>query len=190
MIRRGLRDLFAEQHDVLVIGEAATADAAMAGARALRPDVAIVPIRLGGRPAGIELCRSLAQVSAARTILYTAFTGPADVQAAIVAGVDGLVSKLADGAELVRCVRAVVAGQRTWILDGAVPAGDAEAWPAARHLTAREGEILDLILRRYPNRRIAAALRIEVSTVKTHVRNVLRKLGVPSRQALFDARSG
>ncbi|MDF8265608.1 response regulator [Luteipulveratus flavus] len=186
MISFGLARLLDDEPDLEVVGEARTPDAARRQVRATEPDLIVLPVRLGDRVAGIELCRHLRSTTAARTLVYTAFTDPEDVQAVVLAGADGMVGKSASPADVLAAMRTILRGGRVW-QPGPAPARRAteRALLAHEQLTGREREVLRLMLDHRTNQQIADALTIEVTTVKTHVRGLLRKLGMGSRRDLF-----
>ncbi|MFZ1286758.1 MAG: response regulator transcription factor [Candidatus Phosphoribacter sp.] len=181
----GLQSLVLHQPDIRIIGEAYTTTDAMVAATTLQPDIIMLPLRLGGVYNGIELCRALTSVSKAQLLLYTAFAADTDQEEALLAGAAALVPKTATAQDLVQTIRAVAGGQ-------AGPAARAPelrlqtlARESTESLTAREQEILQLVLQRRTNPEIARELVVEVSTVKSHMRSLLRKLGIQSRRDLF-----
>ena len=186
VVLRGLRTLTAEHADLEVVGEATSAAQALDAARRLQPDVVVLPVRLGGAHSGIQLCRSLKTVCAARVVVFTSFTRAIDVQLAKLAGADALVSKTASSEDVIAALRQASVGRGGLVL-GPSPAPRAEAgrFASAKSLTEREDEILHLMIEGLTNPDVAARLTIEVSTVKTHVRSILRKLGVDNRRDLF-----
>lgn len=187
MTRYGLTRLVEDTPDLDVVGQAERADRARRIVAECRPDLVILPMRLQGRRvAGVELCRRLREDHHLRILVYTAFTEAADLEAAILAGADGLVGKWAPPEHLVRAIRAVMRGDRVW-LPTRWSAGGSEPPPTIDEsvLTGREREVLALMLARRTNRQIAESLVVEITTVKTHVRAILRKLGLASRRDLF-----
>lgn len=183
----GLSALLAGEPDLAVVGTAERADRARSVARRQHPDLVVLPMRLqGDRAAGVELCRHLRDRSRASTLIYTAFTEPEDLAAAMIAGADGLVGKWARPPDLLAAIREVLAGHHVWL--PVRRPGREEVDRSAiddSGLTGREREILRLLLAGNTNRQIARALTIEITTVKTHVRAILRKLGIASRRELF-----
>ncbi len=188
VVLRGLRTLTAEHADLEVVGEATSAAQALDAARRLQPDVVVLPVRLGGAHSGIQLCRSLKTVCAARVVVFTSFTRAIDVQIAKLAGADALVSKTAPNEDFLAVLRQASVGRGGLALGpGLTDSARAEAgrFAPVEPLTQREGEILQLMIEGLSNPDMAARLTIEVSTVKTHVRSILRKLGVDTRKDLF-----
>jgi len=188
VVLRGLRALVTENDGFTVVGEATGAEEAVELAGTTQPDVVVLPVRLGGTHSGIELCRTIKSVSQARVIIFTSFTRPADVQIAVLAGADALVSKTAAAEAFVATLRQVtVGGQAVVFGPGLESASNVRRFAETEKLTEREDEVLQLITEGLTNPAIARRLSVEVSTVKTHVRGVLRKLGVESRKDLLRA---
>jgi DNA-binding NarL/FixJ family response regulator len=186
VVLRGLRALTVDQDDLEVVGEAAAAAEAVEMARLLQPHVVVLPLRLGGTHSGVELCRSIKTVCAARVVVFTSFTRTVDIQVALLAGADALVSKTASEEAVVAALRqASVGGQAIVLGRGVSPSVKTEQFPGSENLTDREHEILQLIIEGLTNPAIANRLTIEVTTVKSHVRSILRKLGVGNRRDLF-----
>ncbi|MDR2999054.1 MAG: response regulator transcription factor [Microbacterium sp.] len=187
-IRAGLR-IMLESHGVRVVGEAGDGEVAVRNARALRPDVVLMDLRMPGRD-GVSATRQIVDESLADVLVLTSFDEDDLVRDAIGAGAVGFLLKTVDAATLVDAVQAVAAGDG--VLDPRVTrralvaarAGaavqDAED-PPASGLTVREQEVLDGILNGWSNAQLAERLGISVPTVKTHVSNVLAKLGARSR---------
>lgn len=186
-IRAGLR-IMLEAHDIAVVGEAGDGDVAVRNAAALRPDVVLMDLRMPGRD-GVSATREIVQRGWGDVLVLTSFDEDELVLGAIRAGAVGFLLKTVDAPTLVQAVRAVAAGEGA--LDprvtrralAAVAASAPESPPprAMDGLTPREQEVLDGILHGLSNAQLAARLRISVPTVKTHVSNVLTKLGARSR---------
>ena len=186
VVLHGLRAICTDTPTIDVVGEAATAAAALQCARELQPDVVVVPVRLGGTRSGIELCRSIKSVCDARVVVFTSFTRTVDVQVAMLAGADALISKTASSDVFIGALQQVTAGrQALFVGAGPTPQAVAASFDVMEPLTEREEEILGLVVDGLTNPEIAARLTIEVSTVKTHMRSVLRKLGVDTRRDLL-----
>jgi DNA-binding NarL/FixJ family response regulator len=208
MVRRGMRD-FLELHDDLVVaGEAADGASAIASADELEPDVIIMDLLMPGID-GIEATsRIKASHPTIEVIALTSFIEEDRVVAAIEAGASGFLLKDAEADDLAAAIRAAWAGEVH--LDPAVAgivarrmrAGtsatgkgrDPRTGPDAqiRSLTAREREVLAGVARGLSNRAIADELGITERTARTHVSNVLAKLGLASRTqaALFAVEHG
>ena len=183
VVREGLRAFLELQDGIEVAGEAADGEEAIAIAERLDPDVVLMDLvmpRLDGLGAMRELRE---RVPRARVIVLTSFLDDDKLLPALRAGAAGYLLKNAPPPELARAVRAAHAGEA--LLDPVVAArlvetlaGDGD--PLDR-LTPREREVLELIGRGFPNKRIARRLEVSEKTVKTHVGHVLAKLGVTDR---------
>ena len=190
-IRTGLR-IMLEAHGIVVVGEAVDGDVAVRNASALRPDVVLMDLRMPGRD-GISATREIVERGLSDVLVLTSFDEDDLVLGAIRAGAAGFLLKTVDAPALAAAVRAVAAGEGA--LDPRVTrralAAVAQSVPASTaptpdrgaqpELTVREQEILDGILQGWSNAQLAERLHISVATVKTHVSNVLAKLGARSR---------
>lgn len=199
-IRAGLR-IMLEAQGIRVVGEAADGDVAVRNAAALRPDVVLMDLRMPGRD-GVSATREIVDRGLGDVLVLTSFDEDDLVLGAIRAGAVGFLLKTVDAPTLVQAVRSVAAGEGA--LDprvtrralAAAAQGAAAPSPSARDradLTSREQEVLDGILQGWSNAQLAARLQISVPTVKTHVSNVLTKLGARSRShaaALVRGRDG
>lgn len=202
MIREGLRMLL-ERQGITVVGEAADGAAAIGNARALRPDVVLMDLRMPGTD-GIEATRQVVAEGTADVLVLTSFDEDDLVFAAIRAGAVGFLLKTTEAAPLADAVRRVARGEGA--LDPRVTrrafaalasgahltgrSGPQAGVPGLEQLTDREREVLTAIAAGESNSRIGARLGIALPTVKTHVSNVLAKLGAESRThaaALFRA---
>ena len=185
-IREGLRLILTAQ-GIEVIGEAADGAVAVANARALRPDVVVMDLRMPGTD-GVQATREIVAEGTAEVLVLTSFDEDDLVMGAIRAGAAGFLLKTADGPTLADAVMRVAAGEG--VLDPrvtrrALAALRAEAPTVTADgvddLTDRERQVLDGIVRGASNARIGDELGISLATVKTHVSNVLVKLGAESR---------
>jgi two-component system, NarL family, response regulator LiaR len=196
VVREGLRAVLELQDGIVVVAEAADGREAVETAVRLRPDVVLMDLvmpRLDGVTAMRELRESLPE---ARVIVLTSFLDDDKLLPALRSGAAGYLLKNAKPEELVRAVRAAYAGEA--LLDPVVGArlvatlaADGGEEPLDR-LTPREREVLVLIGRGFPNKRIALELGLAEKTVKTHVGHVLAKLGVTDRTqaAVLAVRAG
>ena len=199
VVREGLRTFLGLQDGIEVVGEAGDGHAAVAAAERLDPDVVLMDLVMPGLD-GVGAMRELRRrLPRCRVIVLTSYAEDDRLLPAIQAGAAGYLLKNVQPRELARAVRAAHAGEA--LLDPAVaarlveaiaePAG-AGAAPARERLTPREREVLALLGRGLPNKRIARELGVSEKTVKTHVGHVLAKLGVTDRTqaALHAVRAG
>jgi two-component system, NarL family, response regulator DevR len=200
VVRRGVHDLLDAEPDIEVVGEAGTADHALARGPALRPDVAVLDVRLPDGD-GITVCRELrSSMPDLACLMLTSFDDDDALLDAIMAGAAGYVLKQIKGSDLVSAVRTVASGQS--MLDPATTArlmsslrdGDSASDPgeqALSGLSPREREILGLIGEGLTNRQIGKRLYLSEKTVKNNVSRLLAKLGVERRvQAAVIATQG
>jgi NarL family two-component system response regulator LiaR len=196
VVREGLRAFLELQEGLEVAGEAVDGEEAVAAAERLRPDVVLMDLVMP-RVDGLVATRTLrARVPDAKVIVLTSFLDDDKLLPALRAGASGYLLKNAQPQEVARAVRAAHAGEAP--LDPVVAARLVEALAAQGEedpldrLTPREREVLVLIGRGFPNKRIALELRISEKTVKTHVGHVFAKLGVTDRTqaAVLAVRAG
>ena len=193
LVRAGLAALLDAEPDLEVVGTAADGVEALALARELRPDVACLDIRMPGMD-GIQVTRQLCGPGVAAPIpvlVLTTFDLDDYVFGALEAGASGFLLKDADPPTIIRAVHQVAAGQGTLdqtltrrVLREFVNRRSLQPVTAGRAgelLTPREHDILLLLAQGMSNEEIAAALTVEVSTVKSHLARLLPKLGVRSR---------
>ncbi|MEV6719469.1 response regulator transcription factor [Streptomyces xanthochromogenes] len=190
VVRRGLHDLLDSQPGIEVVGEASTAEQALARGPALRPDVAVLDVRLPDGD-GISVCRELrSRMPDLACLMLTSFDDEDALLDAIMAGAAGYVLKEIKGSDLVSAVRTVATGQS--MLDPATTARlmrslrdpEADNPPQDRRLAAlseRERSVLRLIGEGLTNRQIAGQLYLSEKTVKNHISRLLSKLGVERR---------
>ncbi|MFF3425393.1 response regulator [Streptomyces sp. NPDC002602] len=185
--RSGLRLLLAAQPGITVVGEAADGVEAVERARILHPDVVLMDVRMP-RLNGIEATRRLLAEAAEppKVVVITTFENDGYVTAALSAGASGFVLKRLPVRQIAEAVRVVAAGEAV-LFPAALgrmvaprPLGSAEALPRAA-LTGREEEVLRLMATGLSNPEIAESLTVSLETVKTHVGNVLTKLGAQNR---------
>jgi len=186
VVRRGLRTFFDLTDDIQVIGEAADGEQAIAEALRLKPDVILMDLMMP-RTDGLTAIAAIKQAQPEIEIVaVTSFIEEDKVTAALEAGATGYLLKDAEAEEVAAAVRAAFAGETH--LDAAVARMLARrmrerraAPPAAEPLTQRELEVLSLVGQGASNKDIAAALFITERTARTHVSNILGKLGLASR---------
>ena len=187
LMRAGFRAVLEATGDMEVVGEAGDGAEAVGAARALKPDVVLMDVRMPNLD-GIEAIRQLPNH---RVLVLTTFGLDEYIVEALRAGASGFITKDVPAAELVHAVRVVAAGDALLtpaitrqLLDRVarrLPAPVSQAPEALYELTDREREVLELLARGMSNAEIAAALVVGEATVKTHVSNVLMKLGLRDR---------
>jgi two-component system, NarL family, response regulator LiaR len=196
VLREGLRSFLELQDGIEIVGDAADGAEAVALAEQLRPAVVLMDLVMP-KLDGVEAMRKLRErVPDARVIILTSYIDDERLLPAIRAGAAGYLLKNAEPKELARAIRAADAGEA--LIDPTVAArlverlGDERAGDSYQSLTTREREVLDLIARGFSNKRIALELGIAEKTVKTHVGNLLGKLGVTDRTqaAVYATRHG
>jgi DNA-binding NarL/FixJ family response regulator len=176
--RVGVTAIVNLQPDMTIVAEAANGQQAVEMYRKHLPDVALLDMRMPIM-SGVEAARAIrAEFPNARMIALTTYGGDEDIRRALAAGVQAYLTKDVLHDELLKAIRAVHAGQNY------LPAGVAAALAAQMprpDLSAREVQVLELIVRGLANKQIAYSLNIAEHTVKNHVKNILSKLGVQDR---------
>ncbi|MBV2155156.1 response regulator transcription factor [Kitasatospora sp. SUK 42] len=187
VVRRGVHDLLDGEPDLTVVGEAATAEQALTRVPALRPDVAVLDMRLPDGD-GVTVCRELrARMPELACLILTSFDDEDALLDAIMAGASGYVLKQISGTDLVSAVRTVASGQSmldpgaTTRLMARLRGDAAPQTDGLPQLTPREREILALIGEGLTNRQIGQRLYLAEKTVKNHISRLLAKLGVERR---------
>ena len=185
VVRRGLRELIEAEDDLVVVGEAGTAEEALGRIPAIRPDVAVLDVRLPDGD-GVEVCREIRSAHPdIACVMLTSFADDEAVFASIMAGAAGYLLKQVRGTDLVAGIRQVGAGGS--LLD---PAVTARVLERLRHrdepdelsrLTKQERAILDYIAEGFTNRQIGEKMYLAEKTVKNYVSNLLAKLGMSRR---------
>ena len=197
VVRRGLRELLESDDSLEVVGEAGTAEQALARIPPTRPDVAVLDVRLPDGD-GIQVCREVrSRHPEVRCIMLTSFTDDEALLQSMLAGASGYVAKQLTGADIVDAVRRVANGQS--LLNPAVTArardrlrNGTEGDERLSRLSRQERTILELIADGLTNRHIAQRLNLAEKTVKNYVSNLLSKMGMERRTqaAVYAARLG
>jgi two-component system NarL family response regulator len=176
--RVGVSTIVNMQPDMTVVAEASNGQQAVELFRTHRPDVTLLDLRMPGM-GGVEAATAIrAEFPTARMIALTTYGGDEDIRRALAAGVLAYLTKDVLHDELLKAIRAVYAGQT--YLPAAVAAALAAQLPRP-DLSAREVQVLGLIVRGLANKQIAYTLNIAEHTVKNHVKNILSKLGAQDR---------
>ena len=188
LVRAGLRKMLTGQRGLELVGEAANGREALALCRRLKPDLALIDVRMPGLD-GLAACRAIKQeCPATSVILITIHENPDYLLEALKAGTAGYLFKDVTQSELITAVWQVLRGES--ILDrelmirlfqrlASEPFGHVEL-PLVG-LSPREREVLQLLVQGQTNREIAHNLMVSMSTVKIHVEHILAKLGVSDR---------
>jgi two-component system response regulator DevR len=187
VVRRGLHELIETADDLTMVGWAETATEALEKLPTIRPDVAILDVRLPDGN-GIEVCREIrSEHPEIQCLMLTSYADDEALFSSIMAGAAGFVLKQIRGSDLVDAVRRVARGES--LLDPAVtqrvlqrlrePPAEADA--DLERLTDQEKRIFDYIGQGLTNRQIAEQMFLAEKTVKNYVSNVLAKLGMQRR---------
>ncbi|MFS4506413.1 response regulator [Clavibacter sp. Sh2141] len=186
LVRRGIADVIERADDLTVVGEAGTVRDAVARVDALRPDVAVLDVRLPDG-SGVDACRAIRSGHPdLPCIMLTAFDDETALEGAVLAGAQGWLLKDIRGAGLVEAIRRVAAGADLMDRDvvrrarARLMAVAAEPVDDVR-LTLREGQVLALITEGLTNRQIGERLGLAEKTVKNYVSGLLDKIGVERR---------
>lgn len=188
IVRRGIAQLLEAEDDIEVVGEAATAAQALARIPALRPDVAILDVRLPDGE-GVSVCREIrsAVTPPPACLMLTSYSDDEALFGAIMAGAAGYLLKQVSGVDLVEAVRTVAAGgslldpKATAVVLERLRKGDEPTDPRYESLSPQEKRILELIADGLTNRQIGAQLYLAEKTVKNYVSSLLHKLGFSRR---------
>ena len=186
VVRRGISDLLDSEPDLEVVGEAGTAREALARIPALRPNVAVLDVRLPDGD-GVTVCREIrSQMPEVACLMLTSFADDEALFDAIMAGAAGYILKQVRGNDLVSAIRTVASGGS--MLDSKAASqvmerlrGGAERKDPLAGLSDQERRILDLIGEGLTNRQIGDRLYLAEKTVKNYVSSLLSKLGMERR---------
>ena len=178
VVRQGLVALLNVADGLEVVGEAADGVEAIAQYRKHLPDIALIDLRLP-RLSGVEVIERIRmETPQARFVVLTTYDGDEDIYRALQAGARAYLLKGMTSEELIATIRAVHAGKTH--IPPAIAQRLAERM-GTEELTQREFDVLEQIVRGLSNKEIAAELEISEATVKTHINNLLSKLGVTNR---------
>jgi DNA-binding NarL/FixJ family response regulator len=194
LVRAGFRALLDAQEGIEVVGEAADGAEAVRLARALRPDVVLMDIRMPGLD-GLEATREIAAdelLAGVRIVILTTFDLDEYVFEALRVGASGFLVKNTEPADLIRGVRAVASGDallspgvtRRLVAEFATRAREPRPSPELDQLTDREREVMGLVAAGLSNDEIAGKLVMSPATAKTHVSRAMVKLGARDRAQL------
>jgi DNA-binding NarL/FixJ family response regulator len=182
VVREGLRRLLSQEEDVIVIGEAASGEEAVAQVRRRRPDVVLMDARMPGMGGIRAMQEILSEHPQVRTVVFTAHGEEELLWESLDAGADGFVLKDSEGPALIGAIRQVVAGEP--YVDQRLAPDFLRQLSRPRTtgvLSARERQILQLLADGCSNREVSERLVLSVETVKTHVKHILAKLDAEHR---------
>jgi DNA-binding NarL/FixJ family response regulator len=190
LMRAGLVELLAWDPEIEIVGEASTGREAVERARRLAPDVVLMDVRMPDLD-GIAATRELASAApGTRVLILTTFEQDDYIFGGLRAGASGFLLKRTRPEELLAAVHTIAAGDSLLsptvtrrVIDRVAQQPTPELADQAKldELTSREREVLELIARGLSNREIAAALVVEESTIRTHVKRILMKLDLRDR---------
>ncbi|GAA3486523.1 response regulator transcription factor [Streptomyces cremeus] len=182
VVRAGLCGMLANEKDMEVVGEAGSADEAVAMAHRLDPAVVLMDLRMPG--GGVEATARLAvEKPESRVLVLTTYGTDDQILRAVEAGATGYLLKHADRADLLQAIRSASRGETALAPSVAARLSRRVLSPKRDSLSAREAEVLGLVARGLTNAAIGAALFISEATVKTHMLRIFGKLKVDDRTA-------
>ncbi|MER8010914.1 response regulator transcription factor [Streptomyces sp. NPDC094149] len=192
IVRHGVRSILERESDLEVVGEASTAAEAAAVVERTKPSIVLLDLKLstGTDTEGLDLCARLTERHPGLAVLVlTTFLDDSLVVEAIQHGARGYVVKDVDTTELLRSIRAVARNESAFDSHAAAAMVRAmRVQPEQPRFTEREVMVLKLLARGLSNRDIGAELYISATTVKFHVRNVMRKMDANSRaEVVYEA---
>jgi DNA-binding NarL/FixJ family response regulator len=190
LMRAGLAELLSTDPGIEIIGQAATGRESIEHVRRLDPDVVLMDVRMPDLD-GISATRELTRAATrARVLILTTFEQDDYIFGALRAGASGFLLKRSRPEDLIAAVHTIAAGDSLLspsvtrrVIDRVAqqPSPDLADQTALANLTPRERTVLQLVARGLSNREVAAALVVEESTIKTHVKRILMKLGLRDR---------
>ena len=193
VVRKGLRTFLSLQPELEIIGEASDGEEAVAMALQLKPDVVLMDIKMPKMDGITATAAIRQQLPDTEVIALTSVLEDASVVGAVRAGAIGYLLKDTEADELCRAIVAAAAGQVQLSPQAAARLmREVRAPEAPETLSERETDVLRLLAQGYSNKELAQSLSLSEKTIKTHVSNILGKLGVPSRTqaALYAVRIG
>jgi len=190
LMRAGLAQILSTDPAIEVVGHAGTGREAVDRARRLAPDVVLMDVRMPDLDGIAATAALVAEAPAARVLILTTFEQDDYIFGGLRAGASGFLLKRTRPEDLIAAVHTIAAGDALLspsvtrrVIDrmGCQPLPDLARRPELAELTPRERDVLDLIARGLSNREIGVALTVEESTVRSHVKRILMKLGLRDR---------
>jgi DNA-binding NarL/FixJ family response regulator len=182
LVAEGLGMLFASEDDLDVLGLAHHSGQAIELAATHQPTVLVLDAELPTGDLEETLAAAKAAASATKLLVLSGDPDPATTAAVLAAGADGWLAKECSSRQVATAIRHLAAGAQVPVVAAEAPAGrDPSVELRVRTLTARERELLGLLAMGWSNRRIAEATRLSYLTVRSHMQNLLIKLGVHSK---------
>ena len=178
LLRSGIATLIATQPDMELVGEASTGKEAVQLHRELNPDVTLMDLQMPDMSGLDAIIAIRSEDPTARIIVLTTYSGDALAQRTLKAGAQAYVLKSLVRTEILNTIRVVYEGERRVQADVATEIAKHTADAA---LTTREIEVLRLVASGHANKEISAHLSINEETTKTHIKNILAKLGAKDR---------
>ena len=182
LVAEGLRMLLAAEDDLDVLGLAHHSGQAIELAATHQPTVLVLDAELPVGDLEETLAAVRAAASATRVLVLAGAAHPATTAAVLAAGADGWLAKDCSSRQVATAIRHLAAGGQVPVVAAEAPAGrDPSVELRVRTLTAREREFLGLLATGWSNRQIAEATRLSYQTIRSHMQNLLIKLGVHSQ---------
>ena len=190
LMRAGLAQMLSTDPTIEIVGHAGTGREAIDRARRLAPDVVLMDVRMPDLDGIAATAALAAEAPAARVLILTTFEQDDYIFGALRAGASGFLLKRTRPEDLIAAVHTIAAGDALLspsvtrrVIDrmSCQPLPDLARRPELAELTPRERDVLDLIARGLSNREIGVALTVEESTVRSHVKRILMKLGLRDR---------
>ncbi|MEZ9653560.1 response regulator [Vibrio splendidus] len=184
LMRRGISQLLSFEDEFEVIAEASNGTEAVALAHEEEPDLILLDLNMKGM-SGLDTLKALrTDGSSANIVILTVSDSPADIEAIVKAGADGYLLKDTEPDELIELLKQAHNGDKAYSSVVSRYLNDADSRnDIFDQLTEREMQILQEVAKGYRNKQIADHLFISESTVKVHMKSLLKKLQVPSRTA-------
>jgi DNA-binding NarL/FixJ family response regulator len=184
LFRSSLRVRLDREDDITTIGEAGTAEQAIAKARVLQPDVVLLDLVLPRKDGYSAIPELLKASPSAKVLVVSSQTQPTSVRRAIVAGARGFVPKRSSDTELIQAIRRVGAGEQYVEPNLGARLVVDDSSPELMALSERERDVLPLLALGYTNQEVGKRLYVSVRTVDSHRATIMRKLRLETRAEL------